>query len=144
MSYKTTVVKFNNGSGAVLCNMCHAMLVDGCDINKQIDCAHLCDECYHENCIEPIIEDLFEPVEDLMKTYSRFDLEAQIQKCWQITDEIEDLYKLVGDSPDFAGIPARVEDELMNYLLGMKTIYERKFDYLWTMFEKMVDEEVIR
>lgn len=82
--------------------------------------------------------------EHLMKTYSRFDLEAQIQKCWAITDELDDLYKLVGDSPDFAGIPSRVEDELMNHLLGLKTIYDRKFDALWTMFEKMVQEEVIR
>lgn len=92
------------------------------------------------------ITDLFENsnLEHLMKEYSRFDLEAQIQKCWQITDEIDDLYKLVGDSPDFAGMPAKVEDELMNYLLGMKTIYERKFDTLWTMFEKMVQDEVIR
>lgn len=94
--------------------------------------------------LEDPIVNLFEGVEHLMKTYNRFDLEAQIQKCWQITDEIDDLYKLVGDSPDFAGMPAKVEDELMNYLLGMKTIYERKFDTLWIMFDKMIQDEVIR
>lgn len=94
---------------------------------------------------DPVV-DLFENgnLENLMKTYNRFDLEAQIQKCWQITDEIDDLYKLVGDSPDFAGIPSGVEDELMNYLLGIKTIYERKFDTLWIMFDKMIQDEVIR
>lgn len=39
-------VKFNNGNGTVLCNICRTMLVDHCVVSMQIDCAHICDDCY--------------------------------------------------------------------------------------------------
>lgn len=46
MSYKIAEVKFNNGNGTVLCNMCQTMLVDRCCTQTQIDCAHLCEKCW--------------------------------------------------------------------------------------------------
>lgn len=46
MSYKIADVKFNNGRGTVLCNVCCTMLVDSCDTRHQIDCAHLCEKCW--------------------------------------------------------------------------------------------------
>ena len=48
MSYKIAEVKFNGGRGTVLCNGCRIMLTDACDTGKQIDCYHLCEECYEE------------------------------------------------------------------------------------------------
>lgn len=33
-----------------------------------------------------------------------FDLEQQIQSCWSVVDDIDMLYKAVGDSEDFAGL----------------------------------------
>lgn len=48
MSYKIAEVKFNNGRGTVLCNVCNIMLTDACDTREQIDCYHLCEECYEE------------------------------------------------------------------------------------------------
>ena len=48
MSYKIAEVKFNGGKGTVLCNACHIMLIDACDTREQIDCYHLCEECYEE------------------------------------------------------------------------------------------------
>lgn len=48
MSYKHAEVKFNNGRGTVLCNVCRIMLVNACNVSEQIDCAHLCEECYKE------------------------------------------------------------------------------------------------
>lgn len=40
------IIKFNNGNGTVLCNMCHTMLVDYCKVEEVIDCAHLCEKCW--------------------------------------------------------------------------------------------------
>lgn len=74
----------------------------------------------------------------------RFDLEQQIMKCWQVTDDIDELYKMVGDSVEFAGMKPRHEDTIMNYLLGLKTIYDCKFNSLWRTFERLLEEEVIR
>jgi hypothetical protein len=48
MGYKIAEVKFNGGNGTVLCNVCHIMLTDACDTREQIDCYHLCEECYEE------------------------------------------------------------------------------------------------
>lgn len=57
----------------------------------------------------------------------RFDLEQQIMKCWSITEDIENLY--------YAS-ETMTEDELQNYLLGLKAIYEVKFNKLWNTFEE--------
>ena len=46
--YKIAEVKFNGGKGTVLCNVCHVMLTDACDTRHQIDCYHVCEECYKE------------------------------------------------------------------------------------------------
>lgn len=42
------ITKFNNGRGTVLCNLCNTMLVDGCNVLMQIDCAHVCDKCWQK------------------------------------------------------------------------------------------------
>lgn len=48
MSYKLAEIKFNNGRGTVLCNVCSTMLTDSCDTSSQIDCYHICEKCYEE------------------------------------------------------------------------------------------------
>ena len=48
MAYKLAEVKFNNGNGTVLCNVCSIMLTDSCNVSEQIDCYHLCEDCYNE------------------------------------------------------------------------------------------------
>lgn len=45
-------VKFNGGRGTVLCNVCSIMLTDACDTKEQIDCAHICKDCYEEMNVE--------------------------------------------------------------------------------------------
>ena len=56
--------------------------------------------------------------------YDRFDLEQLILKNWEITTEIKHLRELISD-----GKPT--QDQLENYLLGLETIYEVKFNKLW-------------
>ena len=70
----------------------------------------------------------------------RFDLEQQIMDCWSVVDDINTVYEYFGDHPDMAGCPAKVEDEMMNLLLGMKTMYQVKFDKLFRIFEQLVHQ----
>ena len=57
------------------------------------------------------------------KTPDRFDLEQQILDCWKITDDL----KLVAVKGEQA-----VE--------AVSTLYELKFEQLWSTFESMVHE----
>lgn len=57
----------------------------------------------------------------------RFDLEQQIMSCWNITDDLDLLLEKVEDN-----------DELSNFVLGLKTIYRAKFERLFDIFEKVV------
>jgi hypothetical protein len=58
----------------------------------------------------------------------RFDLEQDIMKCWNVIEDLQNLY-------DCEGL---TEDQQQNYLLGMITIYEVKFNKLWESFEHCV------
>lgn len=71
---------------------------------------------------------------------SIFDLEQQILKCWNITDDLDMLYKHFGDSPKFSGLSAEAEDEMLNLLLGFKATYDLRFEQMWKTFEKVCRE----
>lgn len=61
---------------------------------------------------------------------NRFDLEQAILSCWNIVEDIETIYhtdRLYSDT-----------DEMMNALLGLKTIYHLKFEKLFEVFEEVV------
>ena len=68
--------------------------------------------------------------------YDRFDLEQLILKNWEITTEIKHLRELISD-----GKPT--QDQLENYLLGLETIYEVKFNKLWDCFEELLQHQKI-
>lgn len=68
---------------------------------------------------------------------NRFDLEQSILKCWSITDDIDTLYGTVFERE-------MSKDELANYLLGLKTIYDVKFNQLFSIFENMIAKGMIR
>lgn len=68
----------------------------------------------------------------------RFDLEQQIMKCWNVTDDINTLYEGVMDSS-----PEMTTDEIANALLGMHQIYELKFNKLFATFEQLIKERKI-
>lgn len=62
-----------------------------------------------------------------------FDLEQQIMECWGVTDDIKTFTKWVFDSKK-----APSDDEQMNYLIGLETIYRVKFEKLFEIFETFV------
>ena len=59
----------------------------------------------------------------------RFDLEQHIMKCWNVTEDIDLLNYNVLEK-DMS------RDEISNFLLGLKTIYNAKFEDL---FDKIVN-----
>jgi hypothetical protein len=63
----------------------------------------------------------------------RFDLEQDIMKCWNVIEDLQNLY----DCENLT------EDQQQNYLLGLITIYEVKFNKLWNSFEHSVSNKEI-
>lgn len=66
----------------------------------------------------------------------RFDLEQQIMECWNITKDIQLLRETISDK-------IVTQDFQENYLLGLETIYETKFEKLWETFEKCIRAEQV-
>ncbi len=66
-----------------------------------------------------------------IKDKDRFDLEQQIMSCWSVVDDLETVFhheRLYNN-----------EDDMMNVLIGLKTMYQIKFEKLWDTFEKNKD-----
>ena len=68
---------------------------------------------------------------------AQFDLEQQIMECWRVCDDINILYEYVMDK----GLST---DAIANALLGMKTLYELKFDRCFSTFETFLSEKRTR
>ena len=69
---------------------------------------------------------------------NRFNLEADIMNCWQVTDDIDTICKMLGDHEMFDGMKPQHQDRLMNVLLGLHALYDMKFTQLWYTFETLV------
>lgn len=67
----------------------------------------------------------------------RFDLEQQIMSCWNICEDIKAIYKMT----DMRQLS---EDELLNAMIGLETIYQMKFEILFDMFERMIKNGQIK
>ncbi len=61
----------------------------------------------------------------------RFDFEQQLMDCWNVTKDIDTLFEAVMERD-----PSN--DQVANVLLGMKELYDMKFDKLFSMFEELV------
>jgi hypothetical protein len=67
--------------------------------------------------------------------YDRFDLEQLILKNWEVVTEIKHLREHMESNP--------TQDQIENYLLGLETIYEVKFNKLWDCFEELCQNQKI-
>lgn len=82
------------------------------------------------------------------KKYDRFDFEQQIQKCWIVTDDLEELSEAIMEGKY---VKYQDKDEICNALNGLSSMYNLKFNKLWDLFEhpimdivrenKMLNEE---
>lgn len=75
-----------------------------------------------------------------MKEKDRFNLEADIFAVWNVVDDIELLMNYVGDSPVFENMDPNHCDEIVNFLLGMKTIYSVKFHNLQSTMDDLIQK----
>lgn len=61
-----------------------------------------------------------------------FDVEQGIMNCWHITDDLNVLLEELVENDAFT------KDQASNFVLGLTTIYESKFDKLFRTFEDFV------
>ena len=64
------------------------------------------------------------------------DLEPHIMDCWHICDDIQVVFKQIGD-----GEREPTQDELMNTLMGMQQLYHWRFEQLFNMYELILKEQ---
>jgi hypothetical protein len=56
-------------------------------------------------------------------------MEQQLLRCWEIT---EDLWLVANEHED--------NDDISNKVLGLKHVYEMRFNKLWDLYEETVSE----
>ena len=61
---------------------------------------------------------------------NRFDLEQQILDAWKVVDDIDLVFDCSMNDND--------PDKIANLLLGLKTLYDVKFNKLWDTFEECI------
>jgi len=71
----------------------------------------------------------------------RFDLEQCIMDCWNVTDDIGMVTDYFVDNPKFEHMPADITDAIMNKYLGIKELYEIRFQRLSDCFEDMIENK---
>jgi hypothetical protein len=65
---------------------------------------------------------------------NNFDFEQNLLKCWCVTDDIDTLCRGVLENN-------LTTDQIANTLLGMKELYELRFNTLFENFEGMLKEQ---
>ena len=61
-----------------------------------------------------------------------YDLEQMIMDCWRVCNDLETVFKQIGD-----GERDPTQDELMNALLGMQQVYQWRFEQLIDKYEEL-------
>jgi hypothetical protein len=61
------------------------------------------------------------------------DLEEKILSCWHLVDEMDTLAKMVERGAS--------EDEMLNVLIGLKVLYNQKFDDLFETFSASLKQQ---
>ena len=64
-----------------------------------------------------------------------YDLEQMIMDCWHVCDDLQVIFKQIGD-----GEREPTKDELMNTLMGMQQLYQWKFEQLFFEYEQVIAE----
>ena len=68
----------------------------------------------------------------------RFDLEHDMYRCNSVVDDLEMMYDNVLDNPKFE-MPPETADRIANMLLGLKELYEMRFDRLNDTFAQVFE-----
>ena len=65
-----------------------------------------------------------------------YDLEPMIIDCWHVCDDLQVVFKQIGD-----GELDPTQDQLMNTLMGMQQLYQWKFEQLFFKYEGVMREQ---
>lgn len=68
---------------------------------------------------------------------TRADLEQEIMDCWSVTKDIDMLFEAVVEQ-------GLTQDQISNILLGMKELYDLKFDKMFRTFETLGKDRQFR
>lgn len=69
----------------------------------------------------------------------RFDLEALIIKCWNVTEDIDTVAGAVDDTD----MSANDKDKILNMLHGIRELYNVRFNTTLSLFEELVHNGTI-
>lgn len=69
----------------------------------------------------------------------RFKLEQQILSAWNVCEDIEIVINMM----DGADIDPKDNDRISNILIGLKELYNVKFDQLFNTFEILIKKKQI-
>jgi hypothetical protein len=64
----------------------------------------------------------------------RFKLEEEFMKCWAVTDDIDILGDMISD----ISMSPKDMDRLLNCVIGLKTLYDYKFQKTVTIMEELI------
>ena len=60
------------------------------------------------------------------------DLEQEVLRCWEVTQDLQ----LLAEEYEH-------DDELCNRVLGIKHVYDMRFEKAWNTYEKVVEEHYL-
>ena len=66
---------------------------------------------------------------------NRFDLEQEIMGCWNIVDDLDFFYR---HSTLWS------QEDKTNYIVGLKTKYQYRFENLFGVFEECIKKDVFK
>ena len=64
------------------------------------------------------------------------DLEEKIMDCWSVCNDLESVFRQIGDGDRYP-----TPDELMNTILGMQQLYQWKFEQLFNKYEDILEAQ---
>ena len=67
-----------------------------------------------------------------LESIDRFDLEQDIMACWNVVDDLDVFLSRYLDGPEMS------EDDVANVILGIKSLYELKFNKCFATFEQLL------
>lgn len=73
----------------------------------------------------------------IMRKFDSFGMEQKLMDCWNICEDLDTLLEGVLDY-------GMSTDNISNVLLGLKDLYQVKFEQLWAHFESMVAENIAK
>ena len=67
---------------------------------------------------------------------NRLDLEDDIMKCWNVTEDLDIVLERVCDSPKFKDMPPELADKIANLMIGLKELYDMRFERLFDTYKQ--------